>query len=103
MDNNEVSPALEQHRALRDTEMLMEHIVRNGGSVSNTFRICMEYNAKALARPLRNCDMAKDWMELYCQFKPPKGMREMPPEWVDCLMAFCMKLTAPAVETEEGK
>lgn len=54
----------------------------------------------ALAAPPRNCDLARDWLQdLYCKFKPPATVRrEMPPEWVDAIMAFCQWLLAPAAE-----
>ena len=55
----------------------------------------------ALNTPLRNCDIGTKWLEdFYCYFKPPKGMREMPPEWVDCIMAYCMWLVAPVKDKE---
>ena len=52
----------------------------------------------ALAAPARNCDLARYWLQdLYCNFKPPATVRrEMPPEWVDAVMAFCQWLLAPA-------
>ena len=58
----------------------------------------------ALAAPPRNCDLARDWMrDLYAHFKPPASIkREMPPEWVDSVMAFCRWLVAPATEKEGG-
>ena len=58
----------------------------------------------ALAAPPRNCDIARDWMrDLYAHFKPPASVkREMPPEWVDAVMAFCRWLVAPAKEKEGG-
>ena len=58
----------------------------------------------ALAAPPRNCDLARDWMrDLYAHFKPPASIkREMPPEWVDAVMAFCRWLVAPATEKEGG-
>ena len=50
----------------------------------------------ALSKPARNCDLARDWLQdLYCKFKPPATVREMPPEWVDAVMAFCSWLLAP--------
>ena len=54
----------------------------------------------ALSAPARNCDLARDWLQdLYCNFKPPAAVRrEMPPEWVDAVMAFCKWLLAPAAE-----
>ena len=54
----------------------------------------------ALAAPARNCDLARYWLQdLYCNFKPPATVRrEMPPEWVDAVMAFCQWLLAPATE-----
>ena len=54
----------------------------------------------ALAAPPRNCDLARDWMrDLYAHFQPPASIkREMPPEWVDAVMAFCRWLVAPATE-----
>lgn len=56
----------------------------------------------ALASPPRNCDIAQDWLnDLYVNFKPPASVkREMPPEWVDAVMAFCRWLVAPATEKE---
>ena len=56
----------------------------------------------ALAAPARNCDLAHDWLQdLYCKFKPPATVRrEMPPEWVDAVMAFCKWLVAQAEDTE---
>ena len=58
----------------------------------------------AIAAPPRNCDLARDWMrDLYAHFKPPASIkREMPPEWVDAVMAFCRWLVAPATEKEGG-
>ena len=51
----------------------------------------------ALAAPPRNCDVGIDWLQdFYANFRPPKGMREMPPEWVDAISAFCRWLVAPA-------
>lgn len=52
----------------------------------------------ALAAPPRNCDDVVTWLDLYSHFHPPKGMREMPPEWVDAITAFCQWLVAPAKE-----
>lgn len=54
----------------------------------------------ALAAPARNCDLARDWLhDLYANFKPPASVRrEMPPEWVDAVMAFCRWLVKPAKE-----
>ena len=54
----------------------------------------------ALAAPARNCDIAQDWLhDLYVKFKPPASVkREMPPEWVDAVMAFCRWLVATAQE-----
>jgi len=54
----------------------------------------------ALAAPPRNCDIAQDWLrDLYVNFKPPASVRrEMPPEWVDAVMAFCRWLVATAQE-----
>lgn len=54
----------------------------------------------ALFAPARNCDLARDWLQdLYCKFNPPAIVkREMPPEWVDAVMAFCKWLLAPAAE-----
>ena len=54
----------------------------------------------ALAAPARNCDIAQDWLhDLYVNFKPPADVkREMPPEWVDAVMAFCRWLVATAQE-----
>ena len=60
----------------------------------------------ALSAPARNCDLARDWLQdLYCKFKPPAAVRrEMPPEWVDAVMAFCKWLLAPAAELKkDGK
>lgn len=48
----------------------------------------------ALAEPPRNCDNAGSWLDLYKHFHAPKGMREMPPEWVDAIAAFCHWLVA---------
>ncbi len=58
----------------------------------------------ALAAPPRNCDLARDWMrDLYAHFQPPASIkREMPPEWVDSVMAFCRWLVAPATVQEGG-
>lgn len=58
----------------------------------------------ALSAPPRNCDLARDWMrDLYAHFQPPASIkREMPPEWVDAVMAFCRWLVAPATEKEGG-
>ena len=51
---------------------------------------------KALTAPARNCDVASDWLhDLYVHFRPP-CRREMPPEWVDAIMAFCKWLVSPA-------
>lgn len=61
---------------------------------------------KALFAPARNCDLARDWLQdLYCKFKPPAIVRrEMPPEWVDAVMAFCKWLLALADERKgEGE
>ena len=55
----------------------------------------------ALAAPVRNCDVARDWLHLYIHFKPPATVRrEMPPEWVDAVMAFCKWLVAQAKDTK---
>ena len=56
----------------------------------------------ALSAPPRNCDLARDWVrDLYAHFQPPARIkREMPPEWVDSVMAFCRWLVAPATEQE---
>lgn len=58
----------------------------------------------ALAAPPRNCDIAQDWLhDLYVYFNPPASVkREMPPEWVDAVMAFCRWLVAPATKKEGG-
>ena len=58
----------------------------------------------ALAAPPRNCDLARDWIrDLYAHFQPPASIkREMPPEWVDSVMAFCRWLLSPATEKEGG-
>ncbi len=58
----------------------------------------------ALSAPPRNCDIAQDWLrDLYVKFKPPASVkREMPPEWVDAVMAFCRWLVAPATEKDGG-
>lgn len=57
---------------------------------------------EALDLPVRNCDFGTDWLEdFYCYFNPPKGMREMPPEWVDCLTAYCKWLVAPVKFLED--
>ncbi len=58
----------------------------------------------ALAAPPRNCDLAQDWLrDLYVNFKPPASVkREMPPEWVDAVMAFCRWLLATATTKEGG-
>ena len=60
--------------------------------------------ADGLAAPPRNCDIAQDWLhDLYVNFKPPASVkREIPPEWVDAVMAFCRWLVAPATEKEGG-
>lgn len=56
---------------------------------------------KALAAPARNCDVARDWLHLYAHFKPPATVRrEMPPEWVDAVMAFCKWLVAQAKDAK---
>lgn len=54
----------------------------------------------ALSAPPRNCDVARDWLhDLYVKFKPPASVRrEMPPEWVDAVMAFCCWLVKPVKE-----
>lgn len=54
----------------------------------------------ALSAPPRNCDLAQDWIrDIYAHFQPPASVkREMPPEWVDAVMAFCRWLVAPATE-----
>lgn len=59
----------------------------------------------ALSTPARNCDLARDWLQdLYCHFKPPANFkREMPPEWVDAIMAFCRWLLTPAAERKGEK
>lgn len=66
-------------------------------------KLCEDIDA-ALAAPPRNCDLARDWMrDLYAHFQPPASVkREMPPEWVDAVMAFCRWLIAPATEQEGG-
>ncbi len=63
-------------------------------------RKCVKRANAALSEPQRNCDLARDWLQdLYCKFKPPATVRrEMPPEWVDAVMAFCRWLLAPAAE-----
>ena len=60
---------------------------------------------RALAAPARNCDLARDWLlDLYAKFKPPATVRrEMPPEWVDAVMAFCRWLVAQAPWVKEGE
>ena len=67
-------------------------------------RICADIARQALSAPPRNCDLARDWMrDLYAHFKPPASIkREMPPEWVDAVMAFCRWLVAPATEKKGG-
>ena len=54
----------------------------------------------AVSTPLRNCDVANDWIQdLYVNFKPPKSVRrEMPPEWVDAVMCFCKWILSNADE-----
>lgn len=57
---------------------------------------------RALAEPARNCDVASDWLQdLYVHFRPP-CRREMPPEWVDAIMAFCKWLVSPAEKGGEA-
>lgn len=60
----------------------------------------LEEAKAALDFPARNCDLARDWLhDLYVHFKPPASVRrEMPPEWVDAIMAFCRWLVKPVKE-----
>ena len=51
---------------------------------------------EALAESQRNCDNAATWLDMYKNFHAPKGMREMPPEWVDAIAAFCKWILATA-------
>ena len=75
---------------VRDTMLELQ----NGGSAS-TLKILLIVE-HALATPARNCDVGEDWLkDFYCHFKPPKGMREMPPEWVDAITEFCKWLVSP--------
>ena len=70
--------------------------VINGGSTSSLKCLTVIENA-LVDSPARNCDVGSDWLnDFYCKFHPPKGMREMPPEWVDAVTAFCKWLVAPA-------
>ena len=77
-------------------DKLGEAIRENGPII----RQRMEELRAALSAPPRNCDLARDWLQdLYCKFKPPATVRrEMPPEWVDAVMAFCKWLLAPAAQ-----
>ena len=75
---------------------------KKGFGASNKLRRSITLANRALNESLRNCDVGSDWLrDFYCHFKPPKGVREMPPEWVDALVAFCKWLVAKA-PTEEG-
>lgn len=85
--------------ALRET---LESIVESGrkrnldGTIDAYGLLVLRTAEKALREPVRNCDAAEDWLkDLYSHFKPPKGMREMPPEWVDAISAFCRWLVSP--------
>jgi hypothetical protein len=75
------------------------------GEMSNAHAIQLGFIQNMLEKfPCRNCDVAQDWLrDLYVNFKPPASVkREMPPEWVDAVMAFCRWLVAPATEKEGG-
>lgn len=77
---------------------------REGVETVNMPQAIWYWCGKALSAPARNCDLARDWLQdLYCNFKPPATVRrEMPPEWVDAVMAFCKWLLAPAERKGEG-
>lgn len=93
--------------ALAPFPSLCEWLVANAaklgiGDMVPKLRERMDRATAALAAPARNCDMASDWLkDLYVNFKPP-CRREMPPEWVDAVMKFCMWLIAPAEKGGEA-
>jgi len=86
------------------SDLAMEHISGNeSASVQKTMTLAIAcqklFNEleELKSKPKRNCDVGNDWLkDFYCHFKPPKGMREMPPEWVDAITEFCKWLVSPA-------
>ena len=92
---SEMREALEY---VRDTMLELQ----NGGSAS-TLKILLVVE-HALATPVRNCDVGENWLkDFYCHFKPPNGMREMPPEWVDAITEFCKWLVSPVNSRMENQ
>lgn len=91
--------------ALEHVEKLAREFAVGNYYVSDFPKMLLDAIRPALSAPPRNCDLARDWLQdLYCNFKPPATVRrEMPPEWVDAVMAFCKWLLAPATEREGGE
>lgn len=87
--------------ALENSNGLLEELAMIGEWGESAREQIAENNA-SLAAPPRNCDLCKDWLALYVNFRPPKGMREMPPEWVDAVAAFCKWLKAEGKEASNG-
>ena len=89
--------------ALENSNGLLEELAAIGEWGESAREQIAENNA-ALAAPARNCDIARDWIrDLYAHFQPPASIkREMPPEWVDSVMAFCRWLVAHATKLEGG-
>ena len=104
---NQFGNAAKLRESLEQVQKKINYLIGNltvsNSLVANRMEINGIINA-ALAAPPRNCDLARDWMrDLYAHFKPPASIkREMPPEWVDAVMAFCRWLVAPAKEKKGG-
>lgn len=107
--NKQVGNAAKLREALIQCELFLGYVDRHGHPTLNPGDKCVacedasklrDMVNRALATPPRNCDLARDWIrDLYAHFQPPASVkREMPPEWVDAVMAFCRWLVATAQE-----
>lgn len=96
-------PAINPNDKMREALRFVRDEFRalQDGSVLSSDKI-LAVVEDALNTPVRNCDFGTDWLEdFYCFFTPPKGMREMPPEWVDCITAYCKWLVTPVKFVDE--
>lgn len=105
----ELGDAAKLREALMYAEQVLDTAARNvrgetGMVINSAYSEAARKCRAALAAPPRNCDIAQDWIhDLYVKFKPPASVkREMSPEWVDAVMAFCRWLVAPATEQKGG-
>ena len=93
--------AAAMREALENSNGLLEELAMIGEWGESAREQIAENNA-ALSATACNCDLCEDWLALYVNFRPPKGMREMPPEWVDAVAAFCKWLKAEGKEASNG-